>query len=123
MEVQEDSDEKSVPIWERQVTTVIDAVEKEQIPRAQYGALLIDEGHDFEADWLKLVTQMIDPEKDSLLLLYDDAQSIYKKQRDKKDRLIIKSFQQHYLPQKISGKIDQKTLKISQFLANEIKLT
>ena len=43
--------------------------------------------------------------------------------RDKKDRLIIKSFQQHYLPQKISGKIDQKTLKISQFLANEIKLT
>jgi superfamily I DNA and RNA helicase len=49
--------------------------------------LLIDEGHDFEADWLKLVTQMIDPEKDSLLLLYDDAQSIYKKKRDKKDRL------------------------------------
>jgi hypothetical protein len=83
VDVQEDSGEKSVPIWERQVSTVIDAVEKEQIPRAQYGALLIDEGHDFEADWLKLVTQMIDPEKDSLLLLYDDAQSIYKK----KDRL------------------------------------
>ena len=83
VDVQEDSVEKSVPIWERQVTTVIDAVEKEQIPRAQYGALLIDEGHDFEAYWLKLVTQMIDPEKDSLLLLYDDAQSIYKK----KDRL------------------------------------
>jgi superfamily I DNA/RNA helicase len=83
VEVQEDSGEKSVPIWGRQVTTVIDAVEKEQIPRPQYGALLIDEGHDFEADWLKLVTQMIDPEKDSLLLLYDDAQSIYKK----KDRL------------------------------------
>jgi superfamily I DNA and RNA helicase len=77
-----------VPIWGRQVSTVIDAVEKEEIPRAQYGALLIDEGHDFEANWLKLVTQMIDPEKDSLLLLYDDAQSIYKKQRDKKkDRL------------------------------------
>lgn len=30
---------------------------------------------------------MIDPDKYSLLLLYDDAQSIYKKQRDKKDRL------------------------------------
>jgi len=87
VEVQEDSDEKSVPIWERQVTTVIDAVEKEQIPRAQYGALLIDEGHDFEADWLKLVTQMIDPEKDSLLLLYDDAQSIYKKKGGNKKEL------------------------------------
>jgi superfamily I DNA and RNA helicase len=88
VEVQEDSGEKSVPIWGRQVSTVIDAVEKEEIPRAQYGALLIDEGDDFEANWLKLVTQMIDLEKDSLLLLYDDAQSIYKKQRDKKkDRL------------------------------------
>jgi len=65
--------------WKRQVDTVIRAVDKGQIPRAQYGALLIDEGHDFEAEWLKLVTQMVDPETDSLLLLYDDAQSIYTK--------------------------------------------
>ena len=35
----------------------------------------------------------------------------------KKDRLIIKSFQQHYLPRNVSGKIDLKTLKISHFLA------
>ena len=68
------------PYWERSVTTVIDAVERNQIPTAQYGAVLIDEGHDFEAAWLKLVVQMIDPETNSLLLLYDDAQSIYKKQ-------------------------------------------
>lgn len=65
--------------WERQVASVIDAVDKSQIPRAQYGAVLIDEGHDFEADWLRLITQMIDPKTNSLLLLYDDAQSIYKK--------------------------------------------
>ena len=32
-----------------------------------------------EPDWLKLITQMVDPETNSLLLLYDDAQSIYKK--------------------------------------------
>jgi N-acetylmuramoyl-L-alanine amidase len=38
--------------------------------------------------------------------------------RRKKDILIIKSFQQHYLPNKVSGKIDKKTFKISQFLAN-----
>ena len=63
-----------------QVETVIDAVEKGRIPRAQYGAILIDEGHDFEAEWLKLLSQMVDPETNSLLLLYDDAQSIYKKQ-------------------------------------------
>ncbi|HID82224.1 MAG TPA: DNA helicase II [Chromatiales bacterium] len=72
--------ESDCPVFERQVETVIQAVEKGQIPRAQYGSLLIDEGHDFEADWLKLVVQMIDPETDSLLLLYDDAQSIYKNQ-------------------------------------------
>ena len=56
---------------------MIDNVERGQIPRGQYGAVLIDEGHDFEADWLKLVAQMVDPETNALLVLYDDAQSIY----------------------------------------------
>lgn len=68
-------------IWEQKVDAVISAVDKGQIPRAQYSALLIDEGHDFEPDWLKLVVQMVDPETNSLLLLYDDAQSIYKKKK------------------------------------------
>lgn len=67
------------PYWERQVDSVIAGVEKGQIPREQYGALLIDEGHDFEEDWLRLVVQMIDPNTNSLLLLYDDAQSIYRR--------------------------------------------
>ncbi|MDP2549447.1 3'-5' exonuclease [Oceanobacter sp. 4_MG-2023] len=67
------------PVWERQVESVIQGVAQGHIPRAQYGALLIDEGHDFEAEWLTLLVQMIDPESDSLLLLYDDAQSIYQK--------------------------------------------
>jgi len=62
--------------FERLVEAVICGVDRGQIPRAQYGAVLIDEGHDFEADWLKLVAQMVDPETNSLLLLYDDAQSI-----------------------------------------------
>lgn len=67
------------PYFDRQVMAVIRGVNKSQIPRAQYGAVLIDEGHDFEPEWLQLITQMVDPETDSLLLLYDDAQSIYKK--------------------------------------------
>lgn len=66
------------PYFERIVTSIITAVEKGQIPKAQYGALLIDEGHDFDESWLKLVVQMIEPDINSLLLLYDDAQSIYK---------------------------------------------
>lgn len=61
------------------VQTVIDATDSGRIPRAQYGAVMIDEGHDFEPDWLRLVVSMIDPDTNSLLLLYDDAQSIYTK--------------------------------------------
>tara|TARA_B100000035_G_scaffold291653_1_gene279671 strand:+ start:1607 stop:2224 length:618 start_codon:yes stop_codon:yes gene_type:complete len=38
--------------------------------------------------------------------------------RNIKDRRIIKSFQQHYFPTNVTGKIDQKTLEISHFLAN-----
>jgi hypothetical protein len=63
----------------RLVNQVIKAVEDGHIPKGQYGALMIDEGHDFEAEWLQLVVQMVDPDTSSLLLLYDDAQSIYKK--------------------------------------------
>ncbi len=71
-------EESTRPYYEQQVESVINAVDKGRITRAQYGALLIYEGHDFEAEWLKLITQMVDPKTDSLLLLYDDAQSIYK---------------------------------------------
>ena len=67
------------PFWERQVDSVISGVEKGWIPREQYGALLIDEGHDFEEEWLRLVVQMIDRNTNSLLLLYDDGQAIYRR--------------------------------------------
>ncbi|MEJ1355626.1 MAG: 3'-5' exonuclease [Candidatus Sedimenticola sp. (ex Thyasira tokunagai)] len=71
--------ESDEPRYVRSVESVIEAVDKGYIPRAQYGALMIDEGHDFDADWLKLVVQMVDPETNALLMLYDDAQSIYKR--------------------------------------------
>jgi hypothetical protein len=61
------------------IETLIDQVEKGNIPRYQYGAILIDEGHDFKKDWLQLVVDMVDPDTNSLLLLYDDTQSIYKR--------------------------------------------
>ena len=40
------------------------------------------------------------------------------KKRNKNDKKIIKSFQRHYLPYNVTGKIDEKTLKISHFLLN-----
>ena len=40
-----------------------------------------------------------------------------KKKRGKKDSLIVKAFQRRFLQNKVTGKIDKKTLKISEFLA------
>ncbi len=65
--------------FEQMVERVIAGVERGQIPRFQYGAVLVDEGHDFEPDWYKLIVQMVDPSTNSLLVLYDDAQNIYGK--------------------------------------------
>ena len=65
------------------VQRVITGVDRRQIPSGQYQAILIDEGHDFAPEWLKLITQMVDPATNSLLLLYDDAQSIYERARSK----------------------------------------
>ena len=68
---------------EELVLRVIHGVDRKQIPSGQYQAVLIDEGHDFKPEWLKLVTQIVDPATNSLLLLYDDAQSIYERSRKK----------------------------------------
>jgi len=65
------------------VQKVIENVDKGHIPAGQYDAVLIDEGHDFQPEWLKLVSQMVSSQTNSLLLLYDDAQSIYQKQSRK----------------------------------------
>ncbi|MBU1360144.1 MAG: NERD domain-containing protein [Gammaproteobacteria bacterium] len=68
---------------EQMVRSVIEGVDRRMIPSGQYLAVLVDEGHDFAPEWLKLITQMVDPTTNSLLLLYDDAQSIYDKRRGK----------------------------------------
>ena len=38
--------------------------------------------------------------------------------RNRKDKIIIRSFQRHYLPKNVTGKIDKKTFKISHFLSH-----
>lgn len=59
------------------VQRVIDATSRGQIPGGQYDGVLIDEGHDFRPEWFKLIVQMVNPASNSVLVLYDDAQSIY----------------------------------------------
>ncbi len=61
------------------IELLIEQVAKGHVPRGQYGAILIDEGHDFKREWLRLVVDMVDPDTNSLLLLYDDTQSLYKR--------------------------------------------
>ncbi len=67
--------------YEQQVAAVIRGAETGRVPREQYAGILIDEGHDFAPEWFKLIVQMLDPNTDSLLLVYDDVQSIYKQRK------------------------------------------
>lgn len=60
---------------------VAESVAQGLIPCDTYGGIMIDEGHDFKPEWLSLISKMAEPEEGHLLLLYDDAQSIYSKQR------------------------------------------
>jgi superfamily I DNA/RNA helicase len=71
--------------FEDMVQRVITGVDRRQIPSGQYQAVLIDEGHDFAPEWLRLVVQMVDPATNSLLVLYDDAQSIYDRTQKSKN--------------------------------------
>jgi len=75
--------------YDAMVELIIRSVDRKLIPSGQYDAVLIDEGHDFRPEWLKLVVQMVDPLSNSLLVLYDDAQSIY--ERAKKQKFSFKS--------------------------------
>ena len=65
--------------FNQRIETLIEHVGKGIVPKGQYGAILIDEGHDFKQEWLRLIVDMVDPNTNSLLLLYDDTQSIYKR--------------------------------------------
>ncbi|MDH4449269.1 MAG: 3'-5' exonuclease [Rhodoferax sp.] len=84
---------QSPRMFDEMVDNVIRGVDRKQIPSGQYQAVMIDEGHDFAPEWLKLVTQMVDPTTNSLLVLYDDAQSIYERgqSRDKSKQFSFKS--------------------------------
>ncbi len=66
------------------VNQVITAVDAKKIAAGTYDAVMLDEGHDFKPEWLKLVAQMVNTETNSLLLLYDDAQNLYGENRRQK---------------------------------------
>jgi hypothetical protein len=60
------------------VRAVMAAVDLGHIPAAQYDAVLIDEAHDFEPQWLALAVKMVNPNTKAFMIAYDDMQAIYK---------------------------------------------
>jgi len=66
---------------ERMENALTKAFEEGAIKPEQYSAVLIDEGHDFKPEWLKILARMPDNKDNALLFLYDDAQSIYQKKK------------------------------------------
>ncbi|MCU9614936.1 AAA family ATPase [Caldibacillus lycopersici] len=72
---------RDLKLHEQQIPTIIEKLEKNEAILPKYDAILIDEGQDFESDWLKLVSLLINPDTQSLLLVEDRAQTIYKRKR------------------------------------------
>ncbi|MCM3727847.1 NERD domain-containing protein [Neobacillus cucumis] len=68
-------------IKESNLSEIIDKIERRETILPTYDAVLIDEGQDFEADWLRLVSLLINADTQSLLLVEDRAQTIYKRKR------------------------------------------
>jgi hypothetical protein len=60
------------------VAEVMKGVDQGHIPTEQYDAVLIDEAHDFEPQWLALAAKMVNPRTKALMVVYDDIQVIYK---------------------------------------------
>lgn len=69
------------PFFDSSFAALENAVESGVITDTGYGAVLIDEGHDFDRRWLALVARLFDNDERSLLLMYDDAQSLYRRER------------------------------------------
>lgn len=64
-----------------------DAASAELVERARdgswrapvYDAILVDEAHDFSASWLQLAVECLNPGTNSLFVVHDSAQNIYRK--------------------------------------------
>ncbi|RIX49533.1 MAG: DNA helicase II [Rhodocyclales bacterium GT-UBC] len=116
------SNEDKNAFFAEMVDRIIRAVDANIIPAGQYDAVLIDEGHDFQPEWLKLVAQMVNPSTNSLLVLYDDAQSIYG--RDKRGKISFKSLgiqaQGRTTILKINYRNTQEVLELASGIASDL---
>ncbi|MBT2285000.1 AAA family ATPase [Paenibacillus polymyxa] len=70
---------KQFRIIEKKLPVLLEKISQGLQELPKYDAILIDEGQDFDADWLKLVSACLNDETQSLLLVEDRAQSIFKR--------------------------------------------
>ncbi|AEH47524.1 3'-5' exonuclease [Parageobacillus thermoglucosidasius] len=68
-------------ITEQQIPYILEKLEKGEAILPTYDAILVDEGQDFSSDWLALISKLLNPETQSLLLVEDRAQTIYRRKR------------------------------------------
>jgi hypothetical protein len=55
------------------------ALEKLETSELKYDAILVDEGQDFSADMLRVITGVLNPKTDNLTLAMDENQNLYRK--------------------------------------------
>ena len=60
---------------------LLKAIEDGKVKKGIYDAILIDEGQDFLTEWMQGLTQLLNPETDSLLFCYDPAQNVFCRSR------------------------------------------
>jgi hypothetical protein len=77
--------QEQYPDYNERLAALVRTVEAEtllgHIPGGQYDAVLIDEAHDFEPEWLSLAVKMVNPNTKAFMIAYDDMQAIYKGRR------------------------------------------
>ncbi|EHJ3658868.1 TPA: DEAD/DEAH box helicase [Salmonella enterica] len=69
------------PYFDNSFSALETAVDTGVLTDTGYDSVLIDEGHDFDRRWLALIARLFDNSERSLLLMYDDAQSLYRRER------------------------------------------
>lgn len=59
--------------------TLIKMIDENKYKPLLYDAILIDEAHDFHNEWLRLIVSCLNPVTNSLFIVHDSAQNIYRK--------------------------------------------
>lgn len=71
--------QKALNARDTDVAALIGKLEKKEAIFPAYEAILIDEGQDFQPEWLKLLSYLLNPATQNLLLVEDRAQSFFKR--------------------------------------------